>query len=571
MGSPAMPVPAAAPSPAPAAPSAPAPSAPVSAPAPSSAPPITPSAPESQPAPSAEPGAPAAAPAPYDPKTAPAPPKNTDYPNTTDGQAEFASQMTRWYKEHPDGEVKPAAEAPPAPEAPQTPEEKALAESQPENAPKPAEPEAAAATPQALAEFLKEDAALSAALEGNPKAKGAMFKMARELAEAAPIRAIFPTEGDAKFAQEYSSNMVGLKTAAMRMIDNPENAPAFLEMYDSQFARVNADGTPILENGKPVYDADRQTTIDALFNREVQSYTKKFTGEIADLKTKLAGHYPNDAARNADQSRLDSLEYASTALSVLDSIRDGSFFESGPPELPADATEEHKAWFQGEQAKLAAQKKELDDQKKGAGKEERTAAQQQFQTAVRNDMGASVGGVIGTALKAVTDSGVYIPEFYLQEKHVDAATGKETNTSALLARVFFQFENEIMKPGSRTLLDTVQHELLPQNDQTRQIRKDWYARKAAELVPGLVQKEVDRIQGLVKLDQQKQDERLKKRNEVAQPEPNTGGSQLPQGASREQILAAAEEVAKKDPGWATANPTERQARILTAHHRMQKK
>jgi hypothetical protein len=485
--------------------------------------------------------------------------------------------MTRWYKEHPDGEVKPAAEAPPAPEVPQTPEEKALAESQPENAPKPAEPDPAAATPQALAEFLKEDAALSAALEGNPKAKGAMFKMARELAEAAPIKAIFPTEGDAKFAAEYSSNMVGLKTAAMRMIDNPENAPAFLDMYDSQFARVDAEGKPVLDaQGKPVYDADHKTTINALFNREVQNYTQQFTGEIADLKTKLAGHYPNDAARNADQSRLDSLEYASTALSVLDSIRDGSFFESGPPELPADATEEHKAWFQAEQAKLAEQKKQLDEQKKGAGKEERTAAAQQFQTAVRNDMGASVGTVIGSALKAVTDSGVYIPEFYLQEKHVDAASGKETNTSALLARVFFQFENEIMRPGSRTLLDTVQHELLPQNDQTRQIRKEWYARKAAEIVPGLVQKEVDRIQGLVKLDQQKQDERLKKRNEVAQPEPNTGGGSLPQNASRDQILAAAETAAKqfaKNEGvdWDTLSPKSKQERLLTAHHRMSKK
>jgi hypothetical protein len=66
-------------------------------------------------------------------------------------------------------------------------------------------------------------------------------------------------------------------------------------------------------------------------------------------------------------------------------------------------------------------------------------------------------------------------------------------------------------------------------------------------------------------------ERDAKRREVAQPEPSTGGSSLPGNASREQILQAAEEAAKKDPGFAAANPTEKQARILTQVHRMQKK
>jgi hypothetical protein len=120
-------------------------------------------------------------------------------------------------------------------------------------------------------------------------------------------------------------------------------------------------------------------------------------------------------------------------------------------------------------------------------------------------------------------------------------------------------------------MDIANHELLPQNEQTREIRKTWYARKAAEMIPGLVQKEVDRIQSLVKLDQDKQAEREKTRNQVAQPEPSTGGSSLPQGASREQILQAAEEAAKKDPGFATASPNEKQARILTQVHRLGKK
>jgi len=312
-------------------------------------------------------------------------------------------------------------------------------------------------------------------------------------------------------------------------------------------------------------------TIGAIFNREVQQYTQKFTSEISDLKTKLAGNYPSDAARNADQKRLDNLEYAQVSLSVLDQIRDGSFFEDGPPELPADATPEQKAWFEGEQAKIAAQKKELDDAKAGGRKEERTAAAAKFNASVREDMGGTVATNIKSAIKAITDSGVYIPEFYLQEMHTDTATGQATNLPAIAVRLFTAFENELMRPGSRARMDIANHELLPQNEQTREIRKTWYARKAAEMIPGLVQKEVDRIQSLVKLDQDKQAEREKTRNQVAQPEPSTGGSSLPQGASREQILQAAEEAAKKDPGFATASPNEKQARILTQVHRLGKK
>lgn len=568
MGSPVVPAPVAAPAP------VTTPAAPVSTPA---TPP--PAAPETPVAPSVATGdtpVPAAAPAaPYDPKTAPAPPAAGDYPNTTDGQGRFATDMNRWYKEHPDGApeaVDPAAVAAEGNlDTPKTAEQEAAAEANKE-APPAAAPEIAA-TPQALTEMMKDVPEFGEFLEtdAGKKVKGKLFQTARELAEIAPIRAIVPTVEDAKFMQEYTTNMVGLKTAAMRMIDNPDHAPAFLDLYDSQFARVDPQGMPILgTDGKPTYDADRDTTIKALFDREVQQYNQRFTGEIADLKIKLAGNYPNNSARNADQERLDNLEYATTALGILDQIRDGSFFETGPPEPPADATAEQKAWFEQQKAELDRKHQELDDKQKGASKEERSAKTQQFHSTVRGDMGTVAGGVIGTALKAIVDSGVYIPEFYMQEKYVDPSTGKETATSAIAARLFLQFENELNRPGSRTLMDQAQHELLPQNDQTRETRKAWYARQAAQIMPGLVQKEVDRIQGLISLDTKRQEEMLSKRREIAQPEPSTGGSQLPAQASREQVLKAAEEAAAKDPGFATASPTEKQARIITQVHRLGK-
>jgi hypothetical protein len=569
MATPATPVSVAAP---PSAPAAPPPSAPAPSPAPPPAAP--PSAPAATETPAVQPGAtqPAAPAAPYDPKTAPKPPVATDYPNTTDGQTEYATQMNRWFREHPEGE-KSAVDAPPAAE--QTPEQKALAESQPPDAPKPPAAPEVAPTPQALAEMMEKNPKFKEFMESNPDVKGPVFKLARELAEVAPIREIFPSVDDAKFAQEYSSNMVGLKTASLRLTNNPESAPQFLEMFDSQFARVDGQGNPVLDAaGKPTYDPDREAVRGAIFNSEVQQFAQKFTGEIAELKTKLAGNYPSDSARKADQTRLDNLEYATSALNVLDSIRDGSFFEAGVPELPADATPEQKAWFEGEQKKLADQRKELEDKQKGASKEERAAASAKFQSAVREDMGSSAGLVIGNALEAVMKSGVYIPQALLDQPYLDDRGVEHPETKDIVVRLFRQFEKKLHTPGSRTLMEMAQHDLLPENDQTRQIRKDWYAKQAVEILggdKGLVLKEVDRIQSLVKLDSKRQADMLTERNRVAQAEPSTGGSQLPAAASREQVLQAAEEAAKKDPGWAAANPTDRQARILTQVHRMQRK
>lgn len=185
-------------------------------------------------------------------------------------------------------------------------------------------------------------------------------------------------------------------------------------------------------------------------------------------------------------------------------------------------------------------------------------------------MGGIAGKVIGEELKAKIESGVYIPEFYMQEKYVDPATGKPTNTAAIVARIFMNFENELMKPGSRTLMEITQHELLPANDQTREVRKRYYQQKAAHLLPDIIKKEVKRIQDLVKVDQGKLEERFNKRKEVVQAEPNTGGSGLVSAASEQQLRQQAEEAASKIPTFANASPGDKQAMILTQLHRLRK-
>ncbi len=566
-------------------PAAPAPAAAPAAPAASSVPATPAAAPAAEPAAAAQPGggappassAPAAAAA---PAAAPAEPKNTDFPNTRDGQIKFLAEHRQWEANSKKAPEAPATVDPKAaaaqlgaqPDPAAKPAEAAAAKPEAGAQPAPAKPEEAAALPRQLAEMLEAKPERKAFLDADPELKGALFTNAKRLAKLEPLGERFPTVADADFAIDATTQLVSLKTASMRMLDNPESADQVLSLLDQQFAVVDKDGRPVVgADGKPEYAPDRRPFIDAVIGREVAQYKQQFSTEIAQLKAKLAsGVYPNEAAKAMDTQRLDNLEYAALWADMWDGIRTGEYFKTAAPEIPADATPEFKAWAENEKKRLADESAAIDAKKQGASKEERTAQKAQFQSQVRSDMGSTAGKLIGETLRQVVDDGQYIPQFYLQEKHIDPATGKETNTSALAARIFIQFENEMMKPGSRTMMEIAQHELLPANDQTREIRKGYYQRKAAEIIPGLVEKEIERIQGLVKLDSDEQAKRLTARQQAAQPEPSTGGSGLPQNASDEQIYAAAEEAAKKNPLFANASPQDKQAMIITQRHRLKK-
>jgi hypothetical protein len=452
------------------------------------------------------------------------------------------------------------------------------AEAKPEGEAKPAEqpkPEAkpdATALPKQLADLLAAKPERQAFFDADPELKGAFFGNARRLAAIEPIAEIVPTVADAQFMAEHTAALIGMKTASMRMIDMPETAPQVLDMLDQQFAIMDKDGKPVLgADGKPTYAEDHRPFLNAVVGREVNQYKNQFNAERQQLEAKLkSGVYPNEAAKALDQARFDKLELASLWADMWEQIQSGEFFQTDAPEVPVDATPEFKAWAEAEKTRLAREKEEIEGKKTGANKEARQASKQQFQSSVRADMGGIAGKVIGEELKAQIESGVYIPEFYMQEKYVDPATGKPTNTAAIVARIFMNFENELMKRGSRTLMEIAQHERLPENDQTREIRKQYYQQKAAQLLPDIIKKEVKRIQDLVKVDQGKLEERFNKRKEVAQAEPNTGGSGLASAASEQQLIKQAEEAASKIPSFATASPGDKQGMILTQLHRLRK-
>ncbi len=299
----------------------------------------------------------------------------------------------------PGEEAKPGDQAPPAPEAPPP-------------------------TPKQLADLLQKTPELNAVLEAHPEAKGQIFAMARSLAAAEDVLALVPTKDDAVFMQEKSAQMVGLQAATMRLAVAPETAPQVLDMLDSQFSVVDAEGKPVMgADGKPTYAPDRKPFIDAVVGREIQGVHAKVTPEIATLTAKIAnGVYPNEAARAADQRRLDKLEYMQMWAEVTPLIMSGEYLLDEAPEIPADASPEFKTWAEAETKRLADERAALAGEKAGAGKEAQAAETAKFASAVRSDMGAASGQVIGTQIKEAVESGRYIPEFYLQEKHVDART-----------------------------------------------------------------------------------------------------------------------------------------------------
>lgn len=443
---------------------------------------------------------------------------------------------------------------------------------------KPAQPAAQPAgqnaevpTPKALADMMAETPELKTLFDQKPEVKGKFFAMARKLAEIEPIAEIFPSLGDAQYAQENAAALIGMQTASMRAANDPKMLPGLLDMFDKQFAFVDEKGQPVLDaQGKPTFAPDRQVFIDGLINREQTATRTNVQQQYDSLKQKLGSQaYPNPAAKALDEKRLENLDYALTALQIMDQIRTGEFFEPDAPALPADASEEMKAWFQQEQENIKKQRDELQGKKDASSQEQKTQERTTFNTKVRNAWGNAAGRAVGEQLKQKIDAGVYIPEFYLQEKWIDPKTGQETNAPAIGVRIFNAIENELMKEGSRTARTIAEHEMLPVGEKTERIRNDWYAARAAELAPKFVQKEIERIQKLVKADHDKLEKQLGERSKAAQPEPQSAGTQNA-GQTQEQLLSQAEEAAKKLPEWKLADSSTKQAMVLTQLHRLRK-
>jgi hypothetical protein len=149
-------------------------------------------------------------------------------------------------------------------------------------------------TPQALNDLLKGDEALKAAVEANPAAKGALFKMARENAELSQFKGIFPNKDAATFARDTANRTVSLRSQ-FEMAETPEGMSKAFDSFMQEFAVVGADGKQVMdETGQPVYGDDLYLFGEHVVDRYADSTLAEVEARIA------ANQYTDDAQRERD-------------------------------------------------------------------------------------------------------------------------------------------------------------------------------------------------------------------------------------------------------------------------------
>jgi hypothetical protein len=154
---------------------------------------------------------------------------------------------------------------------------------------------AAALTPQALNDLLKGDAALKAAIEANPAAKGALFKMAREHAELSQFKGIFPNAEGAKFARETANRTVALRTQ-VQMAETPEAMSKAFDSFSQEFAVIDpATGKQAVDaTGAPVFADDYYAFNEHIVDRYAD-------GTLAEVEARIKENkYASEAERERD-------------------------------------------------------------------------------------------------------------------------------------------------------------------------------------------------------------------------------------------------------------------------------
>ena len=332
------------------------------APAPAAAPPAATSAPvvPATPAPAAPPAtaqpAAGAPPASTAASSGPQPPAKLnpgEYGNATDSymaEVEWKQQLEAFKAENPgvavDDESPWLGTEAPKEETPATEPGTETTESET----KPAETETPAAevdaepfslddgpadlTPQALNDLLKGDEALKAAVEANPAAKGALFKMARENAELSQFKGIFPNKDAATFARDTANRTVGLRNQ-FETAETPEGMAKAFDSFMQEFAVIGPDGKQVIdESGSPVYGDDLYLFGEHVVDRYADS-------TLAEVEERLkANQYTDESQRERDND-------LKLALSIIkDDLHPTDQGAKGDPDLshlPEDVRNEVQA------------------------------------------------------------------------------------------------------------------------------------------------------------------------------------------------------------------------------------
>ena len=548
--------------PAPAAPSAPAAPAPVSS-TPAAPAPVTPSAPAVTPSAPATPSTPAA----FDPQTSATPPNSADYPSDAEGQVRFMSDNSKWSLSHEEEagkirEAKLAAEngeevTQPTAELTQKVEE---AEQPQPDAPKTETPAAVAATPAAIEEWTTKSPELKALFAKSPELQAQIMEMARTNEAAKPVLEIVSTPEEARFAVDNANRLVGVQSSWMLAAEDPDmigtaydQTVEFFKERDANGAEVKgADGQPKMGADFPIFQRSVATPL-------LQNIAGSAQAAITALEARLAGNYPSEEARAADADALEQATYRKAAYDfILNDMKQSGDTSSKLPALPPGATPEQVAY----QKELEKQQAELDAKSGKQTTESRKAASKAVDSEVQKSFETTINTQIETAINAMKERGEYLPDFVLQDKWINPATGKVTGLSAFGVKMYTALKNKL---ESTPIHVAKIASLQALGAAGKEARISEMNRLTTLYLPKIIETEIKRIQDGIRSSAGKKSATPS----IARVEPQSQGTVVPQGMDSNQIRQWAETEAAKDPNFSVMSRVEKEA--LTMKLAMQKK
>jgi hypothetical protein len=539
-----------------------------SSPAPAASPAPAPATPASQ-----APGEPAAQPSGQQPAAAagqqsaaaapPREPKGTDYPQTEDGLAQFVREHDDWAQQNPEAYAKAHPGLATSAEEKQDTEPGAE-DKQAADAAKVEEPGKAAEVgplPQEFEAAIANDPALKAALEANPAAQTLIMDAARKLEAARPVLEIVPTVDDARFMATNANTMLDLRHNALLGIESPEARQGFWTGLKSQFVETDDKGNQVMDaQGRPVLGKDYDACLlTPAANEKLTGKLTQINAVVAELTEKLKGHYPSEAAKAADQKRLDDLKDDSEAIGwVTEMLKLEGQGDTALPALPADATPEQKKF----QERLERERDELRKEREAAGKGAQTNTVKAFESEQRIGWQREVGKGIDQYLAEARERGEVIPDYILQERWIDPATKQPTQFPRLAVTILGEYDNTVM--GMTRERNEIQR-LERLGPAGRALREANAARLRKDYLTPIIQKHVKAIQDGIRQSTAAEAKRRGEIAKVARTEPQSGATPGAQPQLTEaQLTEKAQALAQSDPRWRSADQDERQIMLMTA-------
>lgn len=400
---------------------------------------------------------------------------------------------------------------------------------------------------------------LKAVFEKHPEKLAQVMEMARSLEASKGITDIVGTPEEAQFAVEHANRLVSLQSSWMLSGEDPEMIGPAWEQTVEMFKERDKDGKEILENGKPKLASDFRPFVRKAATSALEPFIESESAQIAALTQKLAGNYPTEEARAVDAKALEEANYNKAAFDYVLAKLNGGNEEGKLPSLPPNATPEQIAF----QKQLEERQRDLDAKTGKTATADRKAARAQLDRAVQTEYEGAINRQIETRINAMKDRGEYLPEFVLNDKWINPATGKQTNVSAFGMKIYQQLNDKINgNPIHRAKLASYQ--ALGAGGKDARVAE--VNRLVNLYLPKIFDAEVARIHnGIRELSGKKPAAPANGTATAPRAEPSTRAAVVPSGMDGDQALTWARTEAAKQPGFRSMSSQQREELIMSLY------